>query len=197
MGIAEHACCAGSRIEMVRIHCTTCSATLNAACLPRKPSQFNFAFNAEDEKNSLALRFARRTDTMPQPPKVGRRSLRPRLTICVAPADTRQPLAIPLIPRPSASQATKHHPSSVDLELIKRLASSTAASSLTSFLSKEFDCIPRDLAGESASGWVGKATVHKGAALPARHDWSLAFIGRARYRLAGLWLLRVCLQPAG
>ncbi|PRW61315.1 DNA topoisomerase 6 subunit B [Chlorella sorokiniana] len=74
-------------------------------------AQFNFAFNAEDEKNSLALRFARRTDTMPQPPK-----------------------------------ATKHHPSSVDLELIKRLASSTAASSLTSFLAKEFDCIPRDLA---------------------------------------------------
>lgn len=50
---------------------------------------------------------------------------------------------------PFLPQATKHHPSSVDLELIKRLASSTAASSLTSFLAKEFDCIPRDLAG----GW--------------------------------------------
>ncbi|KAI7846328.1 hypothetical protein COHA_000165 [Chlorella ohadii] len=74
-------------------------------------AQFNFAYTAEDEKNSLALRFARRTETMPQPP-----------------------------------QATKHHPSSVDLELIKRLASATSASSLTSFLAKEFDCIPRDLA---------------------------------------------------
>lgn len=44
-------------------------------------------------------------------------------------------------------QATKHHPSSVDLELIKRLASSTNCTSLAAFLSKEFDCIRRDLAG--------------------------------------------------
>lgn len=99
-----------------------------------------------------------------------------------------------LVPRSPASQATKHHPSSVDLELIKRLASSTAASSLTSFLSKEFDCIPRDLAGESASGWVGKGTLHKGAALPVRHELSLAFIGRSCYKLAGLWLFLMCLQ---
>lgn len=48
----------------------------------------------------------------------------------------------------SGVQATKHHPSSVDLELIKRLAAATSASSLTSFLSREFDCISRDLAGE-------------------------------------------------
>lgn len=43
--------------------------------------QFNFAFNAEDEKNSLALRFARRTETMPQPPKVGHSSV---TAVCMA-----------------------------------------------------------------------------------------------------------------
>lgn len=56
------------------------------------------------------------------------------------------------------AQATKHHPSSVDLELIKRLAASTACTSLTAFLAKEFDCISRDLAGGWAGGyglWVG------------------------------------------
>ncbi|KAI3432870.1 hypothetical protein D9Q98_010453 [Chlorella vulgaris] len=74
-------------------------------------AQFEFAFQAEDEKNSIRVTFARRTTTMPQPPK-----------------------------------ATKHHPSSVDLELIKRLAASTPCTSLISFLSKEFDCISRDLA---------------------------------------------------
>lgn len=48
----------------------------------------------------------------------------------------------------NACQATKHHPSSVDLELIKRLASSTPCTTLTSFLCKEFDCISKDLAGK-------------------------------------------------
>lgn len=47
----------------------------------------------------------------------------------------------------SLPQATKHHPSSVDLELIKRLAGATPCASLTSFLSKEFDCISREYAG--------------------------------------------------
>ena len=42
-----------------------------ASCAP----QFNFAYTAEDEKNSLALRFARRTETMPQPPQVGRQGV--------------------------------------------------------------------------------------------------------------------------
>lgn len=78
-------------------------------------AEFRFAFKAEDEKSSINVTFARRTSTMPQPPK-----------------------------------ATKHHPSSVDLELIKRLASSTAATTLTSFLSREFDCISRDLAEKIA-----------------------------------------------
>ncbi|EFN52240.1 hypothetical protein CHLNCDRAFT_26891 [Chlorella variabilis] len=79
-------------------------------------AQFRFVFKAEDEKSSVRITFARRTTTMPQPPK-----------------------------------ATKHHPSSVDLELIKRLASSTNCTSLAAFLSKEFDCIRRDLAGTKIS----------------------------------------------
>ena len=50
-------------------------------------------------------------------------------------------------------QATKHHPSSVDLELIKRLAGATASTSLTSFLAREFDCVSRDLAGAALQRW--------------------------------------------
>jgi hypothetical protein len=34
--------------------------------------QFEFAFQAEDEKNSIRVTFARRTTTMPQPPKACR-----------------------------------------------------------------------------------------------------------------------------
>lgn len=66
-------------------------------------------------------------------------------------------------------QATKHHPSSVDLELIKRLASSTASSTLTSFLSKEFDCISRDLAGVVGVGIRGGWPAGRGAA-PGAHS---------------------------
>jgi DNA topoisomerase VI subunit B len=45
------------------------------------------------------------------------------------------------------TQATKHHPSSVDLELVKRLVAATKATNMMAFLTKEFDCINRDLAG--------------------------------------------------
>lgn len=48
---------------------------------------------------------------------------------------------------PPPPKDTKHHPSSVDLELIKRLASVTKAKTLTAFLCRDFDCISRDLAG--------------------------------------------------
>jgi DNA topoisomerase-6 subunit B len=48
---------------------------------------------------------------------------------------------------PEPPKATKHHPSSVDLELIKRLTSNTKAPTLSSFLCKEFAGISRDLAG--------------------------------------------------
>ena len=48
---------------------------------------------------------------------------------------------------PPAPKATKHHPSSVDLELIKRLAATTKAKTLTAFLCREFACISKDLAG--------------------------------------------------
>ncbi|GAB4814846.1 hypothetical protein N2152v2_001892 [Parachlorella kessleri] len=75
-------------------------------------AQFKFQYKAEEERSSLSITFARRTDTMPQPPK-----------------------------------ATKHHPSSVDLELIKRLAAASTATSLTGFLCKDFACISKDLAG--------------------------------------------------
>lgn len=46
-------------------------------------------------------------------------------------------------------QGTKHHPSSVDLELIKRLAAASTYTTLTSFLCREFDCISKDLAGRT------------------------------------------------
>ena len=45
----------------------------------------------------------------------------------------------------------KHHPASVDLELVKRLVLSTKYSNLQSFLYKEFACISKDYAGLSNS----------------------------------------------
>ncbi|KAG2493640.1 hypothetical protein HYH03_008157 [Edaphochlamys debaryana] len=47
---------------------------------------------------------------------------------------------------PPPPRATKHHPSSVDLELVKRLLKATEAKSLTVFLRKEFDCVSAALA---------------------------------------------------
>ncbi|KAG2444490.1 hypothetical protein HXX76_001240 [Chlamydomonas incerta] len=47
---------------------------------------------------------------------------------------------------PDPPALTKHHPSSVDLELIKRLLRATAAKTLTAFLQKEFDRVDRSLA---------------------------------------------------
>uniref|UniRef100_A0A7S3QTQ5 DNA topoisomerase 6 subunit B n=1 Tax=Dunaliella tertiolecta TaxID=3047 RepID=A0A7S3QTQ5_DUNTE len=47
---------------------------------------------------------------------------------------------------PAPPREVKHHPSSVDLELIKRLISITKADTLVKFLTKDFDCITRDLA---------------------------------------------------
>lgn len=44
-------------------------------------------------------------------------------------------------------QEVKHHPASVDLELVKRLAATTTTSNLKSFLYKEFSCISKDYAG--------------------------------------------------
>lgn len=49
------------------------------------------------------------------------------------------------------TQATKHHPSSVDLELVKRLLAETKAASLGAFLAREFDQVSKALAG----GWLG------------------------------------------
>lgn len=45
-------------------------------------------------------------------------------------------------------QEVKHHPASVDLELVKRLAATTATSNLQSFLFKEFSCISKEYAGQ-------------------------------------------------
>ena len=45
-------------------------------------------------------------------------------------------------------QAVKHHPASVDLELVKRLTATTKASNLQKFLATEFTSISRDLAGD-------------------------------------------------
>lgn len=44
-------------------------------------------------------------------------------------------------------QEVKYHPSSVDLELVKRLAAKTSWPTLLQFLVKEFSCIPKPLAG--------------------------------------------------
>ncbi|CAK0734996.1 hypothetical protein CVIRNUC_000513 [Coccomyxa viridis] len=48
---------------------------------------------------------------------------------------------------PAPPQEVKHHPASVDLELIKRLAATTKAKSLQQFLYKDFSCISKDFAG--------------------------------------------------
>lgn len=48
---------------------------------------------------------------------------------------------------PPPPRLTKHHPSSVDLELVKRLIAATDAKTLTAFLRKEFDCVSAALAG--------------------------------------------------
>ena len=45
-------------------------------------------------------------------------------------------------------QEVKHHPASVDLELIKRLAATTKCKSLQQFLYKEFSCISKEYAGD-------------------------------------------------
>ena len=47
---------------------------------------------------------------------------------------------------PPPPEATKHHPSSVHLELVKRLIESTKYTKLSTFLCKEFDCVSKDLA---------------------------------------------------
>jgi DNA topoisomerase VI subunit B len=47
-------------------------------------------------------------------------------------------------------QATKHHPSSVDLELVKRLIAETPATSLVKFLAREFDQVNQGLASKRA-----------------------------------------------
>ena len=46
-----------------------------------------------------------------------------------------------------SEQDTKHHPASVDLELVKRLVASTKCISLQKFLVNEFSAISKDLAG--------------------------------------------------
>lgn len=48
----------------------------------------------------------------------------------------------------SRMQITKHHPSSVDLELVKRLITQTRATNLTAFLTREFDQVSKALAGQ-------------------------------------------------
>ena len=48
-------------------------------------------------------------------------------------------------------QDTKHHPASVDLELVKRLVATTKCSSLQKFLVSEFSAISKDLAGAPAN----------------------------------------------
>lgn len=53
---------------------------------------------------------------------------------------------------PPKPQATKHHPSSVDLELVKRLLADTRATTMGAFLAREFDNVSKALAGTSVRG---------------------------------------------
>lgn len=48
---------------------------------------------------------------------------------------------------PPPPQATKHHPSSADLEILKRLVAATPSPTLSAFLCREFACVSRELAG--------------------------------------------------
>lgn len=52
-------------------------------------------------------------------------------------------------------QITKHHPSSVDLELVKRLITETKATSLSAFLTREFDQVSKALSGAQLQ-WIGR-----------------------------------------
>jgi DNA topoisomerase-6 subunit B len=65
---------------------------------------------------------------------------------------------VPASPTPPSPQITKHHPSSVDLELVKRLVASTRATNMVAFLTKEFDAIGKGLAGGRGGGgaWAGR-----------------------------------------
>ncbi|GFR50834.1 hypothetical protein Agub_g13107 [Astrephomene gubernaculifera] len=60
---------------------------------------------------------------------------------------------------PPPPRTTKHHPSSVDLELVKRLIAGSEATTLRAFLRREFDCVNQDLAerlvGEMQAGVEG------------------------------------------
>lgn len=51
------------------------------------------------------------------------------------------------LPSPLPRQTVKHHPASVDLELVKRLSGASTEGKLLSFLSKSFACVNRELAG--------------------------------------------------
>ncbi|WIA42896.1 hypothetical protein OEZ86_008811 [Tetradesmus obliquus] len=63
---------------------------------------------------------------------------------------------------PPPPKITKHHPSSVDLELVKRLITETKATSLSAFLTREFDQVSKALSGrligELRSGGVNAST---------------------------------------
>ena len=90
---------------------------------------FDFRYIAEDDRNYLHQRFARRTDTMPEPPG-----------------------------------EAKHHPSDVDLELLKKIIALTKQRKLHGFLCKEFSNINADYAGriiKELGGNVDKDTPPK------------------------------------
>ena len=140
-------------------------------------SHFTFTFKAEDASNDIHVVFARRTEKMPEPPKVRQllcsthwwcdvRQVLPAEAghACMAcPCLHRQPYDLPPLGQPfmklywakshftdimTAVQATKHHPKSVDLELVKQLIQKTKYNKLQQFLCKEFDAINAEHAGE-------------------------------------------------
>jgi hypothetical protein len=88
------------------------------------------------------------------------------------PANPARPPSLPPPPAPAPApgppQVTKHHPSSVDLELVKRLVASTKASNMVAFLTREFDCISRGLAGAVQGGRVVEGADGGGQGLLAR-----------------------------
>ena len=66
-------------------------------------------------------------------------------------------------------QDVKHHPASVDLELIKRLLATTKCKTLQQFLAREFSSISKDYAGVVSSPWRYPAA----APIVRRHPFTM------------------------
>ena len=66
-------------------------------------------------------------------------------------------------------QDVKHHPASVDLELIKRLLATTKCKTLQQFLAREFSSISKDYAGVVSSPMALSSSSPYCTASPLHH----------------------------